>query len=110
MYLQYVQDYERQYKNNVNPNKNTSALEDAIRLTYTILETRFSNELKRYNHDPERAYGKYNSKQILNDLRLYIEEFILLDKPQHNINYYKQVRKHMRRIVNELFQVEQWTY
>lgn len=88
------------YKNEGYSVEALEALEKAYDLFYTILENRFENELKQYNHVKEKAYDEYVANKNLNYLRIYIEELLLLDKNQTDIGFYKEVQKHMRYLLN----------
>lgn len=81
----------------------TKAFKKAYDLTHEILKTRFENDLKLYNHDKERAYDHFTAKKNLDYLRLYIEEFLLLDKKEKKMTFYLDVRKYMRILLNELY-------
>lgn len=81
----------------------TEAIEKAYDLTLTILTTRFNNELKQYNNDEQRAFDVFIAKKNLDYLRIFIEEFLLLDKEESQIEFYKAVRKHMRELLNNLY-------
>lgn len=76
------------------------ALEKAYELTYNILNTRFDNELKQYNNNEKKAYDEFVARKNLDYLRIYIEEFLLLDKEESEYDFYKAVRKHMRDLLN----------
>lgn len=78
------------------------AAEKAYELTYQILANRFQNELKHYNNHEEKAYDVFVAKKNLNYLRVYIEEFLLLDKKEVEIEFYKKVQKHMRALLENL--------
>lgn len=82
--------------------RSIDALSKAYELVCSILDTRFENELRQYNNDEEKAYDLFVFKKNLDYLRLYIEEFILLDKPVETIDSYKAVRHHMRQILHGL--------
>lgn len=83
----------------------TEALEKAYDLTFQILKTRFENELRQYNGDGKKACDIFITRKNLDYLRIYIEEFLLLDKEASEISFYKAVRKHMRDLLNN-FHVE----
>jgi len=78
------------------------AAEKAYELTYQILANRFQNELRHYNNDEEKAYDVFVAKKNLNYLRVYIEEFLLLDKKEIEIEFYEKVQKHMRALLENL--------
>lgn len=85
--------------------KSTTALEKAYDITFKILKTRFDNELKQYNNNEEKAYDHFIARKNLDYLRIYIEEFLLLDKKESEVDFYKAVRKHMRHLLHH-FQFE----
>lgn len=78
------------------------AAEKAYELTYRILDNRFQRELKHFNNDEEKAYDVFVAKKNLDYLRVYVEEFLLLDKKEVEIEFYKRVQKHMRALLENL--------
>lgn len=80
-------------------------LERAQELTHQILQTRFENELRQYRQDEEKAYDEFVARKNLDYLRIYIEEFLLLDKEESQIPFYNAVKKEMRSILNNLHYV-----
>ena len=85
--------------------KPTATFEKAFDLTFQILKKRFENELKLHNNDEEKAYDQFVARRNLDYLRIYIQEFILLDKEAPEIDFYKAVRKYMRDLLNNLYVV-----
>lgn len=91
------------YKDGDISNETLLAQNKAFDLIYQILTIRFDNELKQYNNDEEKAFDEFIARKNLDYLRIYIEEFLLLDKDKSEIDFYKTVRKHMRDLLNNLY-------
>lgn len=81
--------------------KSTEAISKAFDLTYAIIEKRFNNEIKQYNNNVERACDEFVARKNLEYLNIFVEEFLLLDREEHKL--YKEVRKHMRDLVHNLY-------
>lgn len=79
------------------------AAQKAHDLVYSIMELRFQNELRQYNNNEERAYDEFIARKNLEYLRVYIEEFMLLNIDESEIEFYRLVRKHMRYLLNDLY-------
>ena len=82
----------------------TDAIEKAYDLTYKIIKNRFEIEIKQYNGVEERACDEFIANKNLNYLQIYIEEFLLIDKEESQIEFYKVVRKQMRKLMHAMRQ------
>lgn len=81
----------------------TESFDKAYDLAIEILSTRFANELKQYNGNAEKAYDEFVFRKNLDYFRIFIEEFLFLDKTDDEIPFYVIVQRHLREILNHLY-------
>lgn len=93
------------FENALEENKPLSKpIERAYYLIDKIISDLFYKKLKLYNNDERRAYDHFVANEILNELNLFIEYFLILDvKPEDTSSPIFITRKKMRTILNLLF-------
>jgi len=75
----------------------------ANRICMKFINIRFSNNLKQYNNDVEKAYDLFSAKKTMDYLNIYVEEIFFLDKEETGDNQY--IRNELRNLVNMLWYV-----
>lgn len=91
------------FNNNGNSEEHVNRIISSYEIMIKLVDTRFKSELKHQNNNKNKAYDEFTGKKILNEIGLYISDFMMIMVKEDEKEYYQRVRSELFKILNNLY-------